>query len=49
MRECFRRSRAELRGACDVVLIGRSAIAAAPWTEIVNDFADLARRAGLRE
>ena len=47
LREVFRRHRAQLRGAFDVVLIARASLPGAPWDEVVNDFMKLAERAGL--
>ena len=48
IRETYRRQRAGLQGAADVVLIARAAIARARPDDLAADFGDLALRAGLR-
>jgi ribonuclease P protein component len=48
IRETYRRQRAGLRGAADVVLVARAAIARARPGELAADFDDLALRSGLR-
>jgi ribonuclease P protein component len=47
IREVYRRNRAQLAGAWDVVIIVRASLAQATHDEITRDFLELAARAGL--
>lgn len=47
MREVFRRHRAELHGAVDVVLVGRRELVQASWPALEREFLNLVRKAGL--
>jgi ribonuclease P protein component len=49
LREVFRRNRAALRGAVDVVLVARPRLLEAAWPEVEKEFFALAGRAGLLE
>ena len=48
LREVFRRHRAELSGAVDLVFVARASLVEAPWLEVVEDFLRLVDKAGLR-
>jgi ribonuclease P protein component len=47
LRAVWRQHRSQLQGAVDVILIGRSTLPDAPWPAVVEDFLQVARRAGL--
>ena len=47
LREAFRRNRTELKTGCDVVLLARRGVDAAPWDQVNGEFLSLATRAGL--
>ncbi len=47
LRALFRQEREHLSGREDLILVARASCVAAPWTELVQDFQALARRAGL--
>ena len=47
LREMFRRHRAELNGAVDLVLVARASLVLAPWAEVEADFLELMGKAGL--
>jgi ribonuclease P protein component len=47
LREVFRRNRSAMKGAFDVVLLGRAGLALAPWAEVTKDFLTIAKRSGL--
>lgn len=48
LREAFRKSRASFAGDVDVVLVARSPVVDAPWSDVVKELNVLARKAGLR-
>lgn len=47
LREIYRRQRARLSGAVDVILVARAGLPAARWDDAVRDFEQLAERSGL--
>lgn len=47
LREVYRRNRAGLEGAVDVVLVARAPLTRAPWETVVGEFLELAKRAGV--
>lgn len=47
LREIYRRQRARLSGAADVILVARAGLPAARWDDVVWDFEQLAERSGL--
>lgn len=47
LREVFRLNRGLCSGAYDVILVARRAILHAAWPDVVREFMDLTRRAGL--
>lgn len=47
LREVFRRNRDRLQGQVDIVLIARAAIAQASWDQLVEEFVQLAGKAGI--
>ena len=47
LRAAYRLNRHQFSGACDVVLIARRPLLAAPWAEVVSELNYLARKSGL--
>jgi ribonuclease P protein component len=47
LREVYRRERANLDGAYDVVLVARRAILTAEWPQLIKEMRYLAKKAGL--
>jgi len=47
LREAFRLNRHRLQGKCDIVLMARVRLNAAPWDEVQSELIQLADRAGI--
>lgn len=47
LREVYRRNRYRLSGCADVVLVARSDLLVAPWSDLEAELMELARQAGL--
>lgn len=47
LREAFRLNRHCLQGKCDIVLMARDKLNAAPWDEVQSELIQLAEKAGI--